>query len=155
MKNILVAVDTSSRAAVVLDAAVALASATGAKLHLFRSVGLPVELPVTVYFAPMDLMATLLAAADQGLEQMMAQVPEALRGTYSAQVATPWDGICRQSSVLDVDLIVIGSHGYGGFDFLLGTTAARVVNHCDRSVMVVRSKPVHPAVSKSANGNGL
>ena len=35
-------------------------------------------------------------------------------------------------------LIVIGSHGYGGIDHLLGTTAARVVNHADRPVLVVR-----------------
>jgi nucleotide-binding universal stress UspA family protein len=35
-------------------------------------------------------------------------------------------------------LIVIGSHGYGGLDRVLGTTAARVVNHALCSVLVVR-----------------
>ena len=39
----------------------------------------------------------------------------------------------------NVDLIVIGSHGYGGIDRVIGTTAAKVVNHADRSVLVVRS----------------
>jgi len=34
---------------------------------------------------------------------------------------------------------VIGSHGYGGLDRLLGTTAARVVNHADRNVLIVRN----------------
>jgi nucleotide-binding universal stress UspA family protein len=34
--------------------------------------------------------------------------------------------------------VVLGSHGYSGFDRILGTTAAKVVNHCDRSVLVVR-----------------
>jgi nucleotide-binding universal stress UspA family protein len=38
-----------------------------------------------------------------------------------------------------VDLIVIGSHGYDALDRLLGTTAAKVVNHADRSVLVVRA----------------
>jgi nucleotide-binding universal stress UspA family protein len=42
--------------------------------------------------------------------------------------------------VHDVDLIVIGSHGYGALDHVLGTTAAKVVNHADRSVLVVRPK---------------
>jgi nucleotide-binding universal stress UspA family protein len=39
---------------------------------------------------------------------------------------------------LSVDLIAIGSHGYSPVDHVLGTTAAKVVNHADRSVLVVR-----------------
>jgi nucleotide-binding universal stress UspA family protein len=39
----------------------------------------------------------------------------------------------------DVDLIVIGSHGYHDADRVLGTTAAKVVNHADHSVLVVRA----------------
>jgi nucleotide-binding universal stress UspA family protein len=39
---------------------------------------------------------------------------------------------------VEAALILIGSHGYSGLDHLLGTTAARVVNHADRSVLVVR-----------------
>ena len=34
---------------------------------------------------------------------------------------------------------MIGSHGYGGLDRILGTTAARVVNHALCSVFVVRA----------------
>ena len=37
------------------------------------------------------------------------------------------------------DLIVIGAHGYGRLDRLLGTTASKVVNHADRDILVVRS----------------
>ena len=40
------------------------------------------------------------------------------------------------------DLIVIGSHGYAGIDRLLGTTAAKIVNHAATSVLVVRSADV-------------
>ncbi|HVU00723.1 MAG TPA: universal stress protein [Polyangiaceae bacterium] len=32
----------------------------------------------------------------------------------------------------------MGSHGYGTLDRVLGTTAAKVVNHAARSVLVVR-----------------
>ena len=38
------------------------------------------------------------------------------------------------------DLVVIGSHGYGGLDRLLGTTAAKVANRAPCSVLVVRGK---------------
>jgi hypothetical protein len=34
---------------------------------------------------------------------------------------------------------VIGAHGYGVIDRVLGTTAVKVVNHLDRSVFVVRA----------------
>jgi nucleotide-binding universal stress UspA family protein len=39
----------------------------------------------------------------------------------------------------NVALIVIGAHGYQGLDRMLGTTAAKVVNHADRAVLVVRA----------------
>jgi nucleotide-binding universal stress UspA family protein len=32
-----------------------------------------------------------------------------------------------------------GSHGSGGLDRILGTTAAKVVDHADRNVRVVRT----------------
>jgi nucleotide-binding universal stress UspA family protein len=41
--------------------------------------------------------------------------------------------IVTVSEELDIDLIVIGSHGYNGMDLLLGTNAERVVNLNDRS----------------------
>ena len=39
----------------------------------------------------------------------------------------------------DVDLIVLGSHGFDVLDRIVGTIAAKVVNHADRAVLVVRS----------------
>lgn len=140
MKNILVALDTSTRAPMVLGQAIALASQNGATLHLYRSVGLPVELPMDVYSTSASLIDTLLDNASSDLRTHLARVPEAARGTSRAEVASAWDGICRHAKELDADLIVIGSHGYGGLDLLIGTTAARVVNHADRSVLVVRDK---------------
>ena len=38
-------------------------------------------------------------------------------------------------------MIVLCSHGYGGIDRLIGTTASKVVNLADRSVLVVRDPP--------------
>jgi nucleotide-binding universal stress UspA family protein len=59
-------------------------------------------------------------------------------------IGTPWDTICREATSLDCDLVVLGSHGYSGFDRILGTTAAKVTNHCDRSVLVVRPRTGAP-----------
>lgn len=56
-------------------------------------------------------------------------------------MGTPWDESCTTAKP---EGVVIGAHGYGGLDRVLGTTASRVVNHADRSVLVVRGEPVHP-----------
>jgi nucleotide-binding universal stress UspA family protein len=62
---------------------------------------------------------------------------ERLGGTH-VSLAIPWQGICQAAAQVGANLVVIGSHGYGGIDRLLGTTAAKVVNHSAVSVLVVK-----------------
>ena len=146
MHRILVCLDASSRAPFVLEAAADLAKKSGAKLFLLRAVGIPPELDKLVSVQQgADLIDTMTARAKDELETMARNVPpESLDGIH-VHIGTPWDTICREAKTLDIDLVVIGSHGYSGFDRILGTTAGKVVNHCDRSVLVVRD----PARSKS------
>ena len=55
----------------------------------------------------------------------------------------PWRVIVENAANFDVDLIVIGSHRYHGrLDRVLGTVAAKVVNHADRNVLVVHERGV-------------
>ena len=141
MNSILVALDSSRRASDVLATAVALARGTGGKLRLLRAVGLPPELPSNVWAMPQpQIVETFLVTAKRELEELAATVPPELFGGATAQVGVPWDAICRYAREHDVDLIVIGAHGYGLLDRIIGTTAAKVVNHADRSVLVVRPK---------------
>lgn len=141
MNRILVAVDSSARARDVLTAAIDLARRTDAKLRLLRVVGLPPELPPGVFAAPpTQLVETYLDAAKRDLTDLEQLVPEDLLDGATVQVGVAWDGICSYAKEHDVDMIVIGSHGYGILDRLVGTTAAKVVNHADRSVLVVRSR---------------
>jgi nucleotide-binding universal stress UspA family protein len=140
MKRILVALDASPRATLVLDAAVDLARRTGAKVTLYRSVGLPPEIPTQLYMSSDgDLKQLLTDTARKELEVMAHKVPAELLDGVTVEVASPWDGICRAGQTIDADLIMVGSHGYHGLDRILGTTAAKVVNHADRSVLVVRN----------------
>ena len=140
MKKILTCLDTSPRAERVLAAAIDLAQRTGAKLTLFRSVGLPPDIARydVIGVSPNELVERMLARATESLSKYRADVPADLLDSVEVRVGTPWDAICSEAKALDVDLIMIGSHGYGGLDRLLGTTAAKVVNHADRSVLVVR-----------------
>ncbi len=48
------------------------------------------------------------------------------------------DVICSVARSYDADLVVIGAHRHGFLARMLGTTAASIVNHIDRPVIVVR-----------------
>ena len=140
MKRLLVALDASDRASKVLEAAVRLAELTGAKLILYRAIVIPPELPRDVLVTTDARLEDILVRNAHGdLERVAERAPPALIEQITTAFATPWDGICRAAREHDVDLIVIGSHGYGGIDRILGTTAAKVVNHADRNVLVVRT----------------
>jgi universal stress protein F len=140
MKKILVALDGSTRAPRVLDAAIHLAETSGAKLVLYRAITVPTDLPrETFSVAATRLEDILVSYARSDLAKVAEGVRPALVDQVITAFATPWDGICRAARELDVDLVVIGSHGYGGLDRLVGTVASKVVNHCDRNVLVVRN----------------
>ena len=140
MQKFLVGVDASPVARAVLAQAVDLAGRTGARLVLFRAVGVPVELPMEAYVMPPDTLPDMLQKeARRGLEHLAASVPPELLSGVRVGIGSAWQAICEAAREENADLIVIGSHGYGMLDRLVGTTAARVVNHADRSVLVVRT----------------
>ncbi len=146
MKKILVALDSSERSAMVLDAALRLAHVNGARIHLYRAVAIPAGMPTTFFNNEVGkLSAMLLDQAKADMDGFEKKVPSDLFAGSEVQLATAWDGICNAAKQHDVDLIVIGSHGYETLDRLLGTTAGRVVNHAACSVLVVRPDR-HPAL---------
>ena len=111
-----------------------------AKLVLLRALYLPVELPPEVYaqHGP-SLEEVLCRDAHASLERLARDLPPELVERITTEIGTPWDAIVRAGRTLDADLIVIGSHGYSGIDHVLGTTAAKVANHADRNVLIVRT----------------
>lgn len=138
MKNILVGLDGSATAPHVLAEAIALARVQNAKLTLVRVVSVPSEVPFEFQPNLINFEKALIDHANADIAQHAASVPNDMLASCSVEVATPWDGICRKAKELDAAYIVIGSHRYGGLDRLLGTTAAKVVNHAHCSVLVVR-----------------
>jgi nucleotide-binding universal stress UspA family protein len=141
MKRILVCLDPSQRAAHVLERALAFAQASSAKLILFRAVGLPHDAhvpPEALSMTPAELVELWRRNAERDLEALRATLPLTMVDSVVVKVGSPWQTICSVARELSVDLIAIGSHGYSPVDHVLGTTAAKVVNHADRSVLVVR-----------------
>jgi len=147
MKTLLVALDGSTRAHGVLEAGLHQAKMIGAKLVLFRAVGLPVDLPFTaIAKSPADVLKVLEQQARAEIDELARTIAAGVPYEVKIETGSAWQAICDTAQVIGADLIVIGSHGYGGLDRVLGTTAARVVNHADRSVLVVRS----PATANAA-----
>jgi universal stress protein F len=139
MKKILVALDASMRAPEVLERAAAIAKGTGAELFLFRAVGLPPELPPDAFrSSPTEIVEMLRASAVRQIEATTPGLDPTLVVHVLVRIGVPWAAICESAEEHGVDLIVVGSHGYGGLDHVLGTTAAKVVNHAKCSVLVAR-----------------
>jgi nucleotide-binding universal stress UspA family protein len=144
MKRIVAGLDGSPRARDVLAAATMVARAQGARLVLLRSVGLPADVPQDFWKTTDEpLLDVLKKRAEEYLRELSADVPAEVLGGIEVKIGVPWQAVCDEARALEADLVVIGSHGYAGLDRLLGTTAAKVVNHAHCSVLVVR-QPQHP-----------
>lgn len=140
MDRILVGLDASPRSDGVLQVALELARRVGGKLILFRAVGVPHDVPQEAYsMTPASVAELLEGQAKKYLDKLATTVPQNLLIGTMVHIGSPWSSICQVADEQNADLIVIGSHGYAGLDKLIGTTAAKVVNHAKQSVMVVRA----------------
>jgi nucleotide-binding universal stress UspA family protein len=139
MKRFLVALDGSPQAKVVLDEAAEWAKRTGAQLVLFRAVGVPTEIPAQAYALPPGSLEDLMQGeARKALEEFARGFDAAVVAGVRIGVGSPWRAICDAAKEESADLIIVGSHGYGTLERLLGTTASKVVDHADRTVLVIR-----------------
>jgi universal stress protein F len=141
MKRVLVAIDPSDDSPLVLARAVELARAFGAKLRLLSVAQVP---PVVTApgFAPIHIDTVgVLAAAEASLRRREGDVPPALRDGVVVEVGDVSSVVCSVARAYDADLVVLGAHRHGMLARMLGTTAARIVNHIDRPVIVVRPLP--------------
>jgi nucleotide-binding universal stress UspA family protein len=150
MRRIVVGLDGSPRAPAVLTTAIGIARGQGARLTLLRSVGLPPDVPQDFWKSTDEpLLDVLQRRARESLDAQAADVPPELVAERLVVLGVPWQCLCDTARRIGADLVVIGSHGYAGFDRLLGTTAAKVVNHAPCSVLVVREPHTDLAVAKS------
>jgi nucleotide-binding universal stress UspA family protein len=152
MKKILVALDGSARETAVLAAGVKMASALGASLLLLRVIGIQTDLPLDlVRVSPAEFELVLQKRAKDAITELATKsIPEGVEWIAQVVTGAPWDAIGWVAKAEDVDLVVIGAHGYGRLDRVMGTTASRVVNHADRSVLVVRSEDRLEGAEKSS-----
>lgn len=142
IRSILVALDESERAPLVFATAATMARALGAQLFLIRVLVIPPDIPPAAHVQPKGIEESLERDARAGLRALIESSPGIQHGPPIV-IATgdPWRHIVDNARTFDVDLIVLGSRRHHGrLDRVLGTVAAKVVNHADRNVLVVLEK---------------
>lgn len=138
--KILVGLDGSERQPEVLRQAVELADRCGGTLVLCRAVQIPSSIPALAWSLQGDEFEKFLVEHARGqLKHAAEALPSGLVSDIVAELGQPADMVLRACKERNCDLVVIGSHGYSGLDRVLGTTAGKVVNRCERTVMVVRT----------------
>jgi nucleotide-binding universal stress UspA family protein len=155
IKRILVGTDFSAESEVALEHAIRIAGHLGAELLLAHA-GTVID-TADAALAPESaalleyerIVAEHAAENREHLAQLVSRVRA--RGVNASEQIVegfPDTGISEAADELDVDLVVIGTHGRTGLKrLLLGSVAERVVRLCRRHVMVAR-----PAADGQASG---
>lgn len=131
MRTVLAAVDSSPAAHDVLRAAADLAAAEGARILLLRVVEGAAEVAGS--------NEALAAQARQQLRELARALPASTLDAVIATFGDAWREICAAALTNGADLVLLGTRPQTPLERALGTTVTRVVNHCDRSVLVVRA----------------
>jgi nucleotide-binding universal stress UspA family protein len=136
--RVMAALDGSVRAPGVFRVARGIAESFGAKLYVFRAIAVPPDFPAAAANPP-DLVPALMER--EALDDLAALTRDtSVEATVVTQSHQPWRAILDEAGRLNVDLIVMGSHGYHGIDRLLGTTAGKVANQATRNVLIVHER---------------
>ena len=153
MKRILVAIDLSDVTAYMLDVASKLASQFKAKLYLVHVAKVPhtyvahgggaqfgFDPAYTVLSR--DEIAHQLRDEHRELQEHGARIED--EGVQAAALLLPGDPVVKileEADKLDVDLIVMGSHGHGAiYELLVGSVTEGVLRKARRPVLVVPSE---------------
>jgi nucleotide-binding universal stress UspA family protein len=122
-----------------IRAAVDLAVANQSQLHILTVMpgfGSPI---VASYFPQQDMNKALEAVYSQLRKLVEPFIPDNLEVKLRAVEGKPYKQILKEAKRVHADLIVIPSHSPKAVErFFLGSTAARVVERAEVSVMVIR-----------------
>jgi nucleotide-binding universal stress UspA family protein len=138
MGRVLASIDGSARSMPVIDAAVTLAAHLDATVIPMTAINVPPELGSRHVRASPD---ALLAEGKEMVRAAIRRGPPVSIAPPFARQGPPWRVILDAARAFDADVIVVGSHGHGTRDAMLGSTAGRVAGLADRSVLVVSDRP--------------
>ncbi len=135
-KNVLVALDVFAEYEEVVERAIAVAGSSD-NIHLTY-----VAYPQTNFepyglFLERDFTEEVRGQAKQKLEQIAAESGISEASTHVA-IGSPAEEIHALAEKLDIDLIVLGTHGQSGLQLLLGSTSNSVLHGVKCDVLAVK-----------------
>jgi len=136
LKKILVPIDFSAASEKALSKAVILAKRFGSEIVLAHVMETD---PMQAALSHVPDAAK--AAEPEGILARLGQqrIPADIAREIVVRVARPFKAICEAAKTLEVDLIIITSHGHNVLKWdLLGSTAERVVRHAPCAVWTLR-----------------
>lgn len=136
LKRILVPVDFSDCSTKALQYAIPLARQFGAELTLLYMLQ---SYPVVTDALPVPVES--IEDAQRDIEELRAKIGDDIPSRALARVGDPHVGIIDTAKELNIDLIILSTHGRTGLErVLLGSTAEKVVRHAGCPVLVVRQR---------------
>lgn len=133
-KHILYATDFSETSDNVSKRAAELATLHKAKLSLIHTIE-----PIPAYGYPglAELESPIIESAKESMQQLGEQLKVDEESRY-IEFGSVKNQVLKLANRLEVDLIVVGSHGRHGLSALLGSSASGIVHgsHCD--VLTIR-----------------
>lgn len=140
-RHILLAVDLHPNCdKTTVERAVTIANDFGAKLSMVYGVEhISVYGIAQAYPTVLDLEEQIVSDAKEVLAKLGEKCGISLENQY-VEVGPPKSIILAKAAELQVDLIVMGSHGRHGLGLLLGSTANAVLHHATCDVLAVRVK---------------
>ncbi|MGV1005745.1 MAG: universal stress protein [Candidatus Nanopelagicales bacterium] len=138
--RVVVGVDGSSESMETLDWAAQFASRHARPLHVMYAYELPIYPEVVPYVPPAEVIAEVMQAADESVASEVAgltsKYPDLQVSTQAVQERAAW---ALSEASKSAFLVVVGSHGRGGFTgMLLGSTSHSLLHHSKCSVAVIR-----------------
>ncbi|MHB1025220.1 MAG: universal stress protein [Desulfobacteria bacterium] len=146
-EKMLVPLDGSALAERAIPHAQEIARGTRSEILLMQAVNFPLPIvPEAVLMPDGEWLAEAKKEAARYLEGIAAPLREAgMRVRTLLDERPPADAILHVAAREEVDLIVMSTHGRGGFSrLLMGSVAESVIRATSRTVMLV--KPERPAV---------
>jgi nucleotide-binding universal stress UspA family protein len=145
--HVVCATDLSEASRAVVAVAHRLAQQRGARLHLLHVVENPFHQPWLTGANGIDfaeLLRERILSAERQLGTLAVRLQSAaIRPISTVLIGRPADEIVRHAQDYAAELIVIGTHGYGGMKrVLLGSVADRVVRQATCPVLIVPSHSI-------------
>ncbi|MEI7695413.1 MAG: universal stress protein [Chlorobium sp.] len=139
--TILCPVDFSDASRKAVQYAKEFASSMGSRVHLLNVVEpRPMAVDITMNYIPLE--GDLQNAAKEDLQLVLLEFQQAgLKVDSSIEIGNPSDVILDKSRELDVNLVIMGSHGKKGLSrLIMGSVAETVVRKANCPVLIVKAE---------------